>query len=252
MDLVACFYSVWLCTLFYQPRETLTKFWNNSTIFMLAIIPIQYILLIGLPPGLCIHYPWLNVKILEDFNIWAMLPQNTLDFKAKSKNLILDYILLVLLSRQLIVFRIETRYDSTIYAGGSNKSVLDDIDKLGSKPFVNPTKYDFIDKIRNYLDIMKRFVFIMFFWCTLAIVFLTGTNRVNLFSIGYIIGSFTFLWQGTDFYLRPIHTILKWWNYLIGYNVTIVTIKTMIQMLGCLFLDYLKNSNCWLDVILIL
>lgn len=48
-----------------------------------------------------------------------------------------------------------------------------------------------------------------FLWITLAIVFLAGTNRVNLFSIGYLIGAFIFLWHGTDLYLKPIPTILK-------------------------------------------
>lgn len=47
-------------------------------------------------------------------------------------------------------------------------------------------------------------------WVTLAIMFMTGTNRVNLFSMGYLIGSFIFLWQGTDFYLRPKEAILQW------------------------------------------
>lgn len=30
---------------------------------------------------------------------------------------------------------------------------------------------------------------------TLAIVFLAGANRINIFSVGYLIGSFIFLWQ---------------------------------------------------------
>lgn len=63
---------------------------------------------------------------------------------------------------------------------------------------------------RSWLDILKRIVLIGFIWFTLAIVFLAGTNRVNLFSLGYLIGSFIFLWQGNDYYLRPVNVILKW------------------------------------------
>lgn len=70
--------------------------------------------------------------------------------------------------------------------------------------------------VRSWLDILKRIVLIGFIWFTLAIVFLAGTNRVNLFSLGYLIGSFIFLWQGNDYYLRPVNVILKW--YCI-YNV---------------------------------
>lgn len=63
---------------------------------------------------------------------------------------------------------------------------------------------------RSWLDIVKRIALLGSLWVTLAIMFLTGTNRVNLFSLGYLIGSFVFLWQGTDLYLRPIKSTLKW------------------------------------------
>lgn len=67
-------------------------------------------------------------------------------------------------------------------------------------------------RFRSWLDILKRIVLIGFIWFTLAIVFLAGTNRVNLFSLGYLIGSFIFLWQGNDYYLRPVNVILKWYS----------------------------------------
>jgi len=67
-------------------------------------------------------------------------------------------------------------------------------------------------RFRSWLDILKRIVLIGFIWFTLAIVFLAGTNRVNLFSLGYLIGSFIFLWQGNDYYLRPVNVILKWYR----------------------------------------
>ncbi|XP_070500560.1 piezo-type mechanosensitive ion channel component isoform X4 [Chironomus tepperi] len=246
MDIVACFYAIWLCFLYKLDRNEAKKIWSYATYFLIASIPIQYISLVGLPPGLCIDYPWKNVDFLKDFNIFAFLPDSSLEFKDRAKLLLLDFILLLMMCRQLIVFRIEARYDNSVvnFPGGSNKSILQDIDQLGVVPFDNPT-HDFIDKIRNYLDILKRFIFIIFFWATLAIVFLTGTSRVNLLSLGYIIGSFIFLWQGTDFYLRPIYVILRWWNYLIAYNVSVVAIKTLIQLVGCLVLRLsLTDSGC--------
>lgn len=200
MDIVACFYAIWLCFLYKLDRKDARNVWSYATYFLIVSIPIQYLSLIGLPPGLCINYPWKDIPFLKDFNIFAFLPDSSLEFKDRAKLLLLDFILLLMMCRQLIVFRIEARYDNSVinYPGGSNKSVLQDIDQLGVVPFDNPT-HDFIDKIRNYLDILKRFIFIIFFWATLAIVFLTGTSRVNLLSLGYIIGSFIFLWQGTDF-----------------------------------------------------
>lgn len=250
MDIVACSYACWLYFIYNLQREEARKIWNYMIIFILVSIPIQYLSLIGLPPSLCWKYPWNwdEVKFLRDFNIYSFLPQKTYEFKAQSELLLLDFVLLMLLCRQLMVFRIEARYETSTqtYPGGSNKSVLNEIDQLGNVPFDNPTN-DFIDKKRNYLDILKSIVFVLFFWVALAITFLTGTSRVNILSVGYIVGAFVFLWQGTDFYLRPIHVIVQWWNYLIAYNVTVVVIKSVIQFVGCLLVrSEIANSVCWL------
>lgn len=248
MDIIACSYACWLYFIYNLQREEARKVWNYMIIFILVSIPIQYLSLIGFPPGFCWNYPWNRVEFLSDFNIYSFLPDQKFEFKAKSKLLLLDFGLLLLLCRQLVVFRIESRYENspTTYPGGSNKSVLNDIDQLGSVPFDNPTN-DFIDKKRNYLDILKSLVFVLFFWVALAITFITGTSRVNILSVGYIVGAFVFLWQGTDFYLRPIHVIIQWWNYLIAYNVTVVVIKSVIQFVGCLLLNLeIAKSVCWL------
>jgi hypothetical protein len=80
---------------------------------------------------------------------------------------------------------------------------------------------------------------------TLAIVFLAGTNRVNLFSLGYLVGAFVFLWQGEEIYLRPVPYILKRWNRLLYYNVAIIMIKALLQIIGCMFLPVVKVHACW-------
>lgn len=193
-----------------------------------------------------LDYPWAST-FFDGFRIWALLPDNTFEFRARANILFTDFLLLLFVCRQLIVFRIENRYllNPDDFSGGSNQSVVKDLDDLGQKPFANPTP-DFIERARNWLDIIKRGVFLVFFWITLAIVFLAGTNRVNLFSIGYLIGSFAFLWQGTDFYLRPIRVMLKWWNILIGYTVFVISLKALLQIAGCMYLKSLKTSYCWL------
>lgn len=96
------------------------------------------------------------------------------------------------------------------------------------------------------MDLFKKFLFTGLFWLTLSIVFLTGTNRTNLFSIGYLVGSFIFLWQGSDFYLRPIRVINKWWSYLVTYNVVVITLKAILQVPGCIFIQELEKKCCWL------
>ena len=98
---------------------------------------------------------------------------------------------------------------------------------------------------RSWLDIAKRCFFSSFFWVTLAIVFLAGANRVNIFSLGYLAGAFVFLWQGEDIYLWPVPYILKRWNMLLGYNVAVINVKALLQIIGCMFLMEVKNNACW-------
>lgn len=121
--------------------------------------------------------------------------------------IVLDFILLIALTRQRVVFFIENRYEkrNRYYKGGSNRDVTKDADVID---FVNPVP-DYVMVVRTWLDIWKRGIFHLFLWVTLATIFLTGTQRVNIFSIGYLVGAFLFLWQGTDLFLRPIANITK-------------------------------------------
>uniref|UniRef100_A0AAG5DE22 Piezo-type mechanosensitive ion channel component n=1 Tax=Anopheles atroparvus TaxID=41427 RepID=A0AAG5DE22_ANOAO len=242
MDLLSIFYAAWLGVMFHMTREGLQRFWKWLTWFIVIGLPIQYILFVGLPPFACVQYPWV-IERLDNFRIWAMLPENTAEFRAVANKMVSDFVLLMFLCRQTVVFRLESNPPAG-FAGGSNGSVLEDFKILDEGNFQNPTP-DFITKVRNWLDVLKRGLFLVFFWLTLAVVFLSGSSRVNLFSIGYLIGAFFFLWQGTDFYLHSIEYILKRWNILICYNVFVIGAKAFLQMFGCLFLDQLMNNSCW-------
>lgn len=35
---------------------------------------------------------------------------------------------------------------------------------------------------------------------------------------------------------------MRWWNYLIAYNVSVVAIKTLIQLVGCLVLKTVADQ----------
>ncbi|XP_053665135.1 piezo-type mechanosensitive ion channel component [Anopheles marshallii] len=242
MDVFSIFYAIWLAILFHMTREGLQRLWKPLTWFIVVIIPIQYLLFIGLPPLACVNYPWF-IPQLDHFRIWAMLPENTNGFRSFANKMVSDFVLLMFLCRQTVVFRLETNPPRG-FGGGSNQSVLEDFKKLDEGTLQNPTP-DFITKVRNWLDMLKRTLFLVSFWFTLAVVFLSGSSRVNLFSIGYLIGAFFFLWQGTDFYLHSIEYILKRWNILICYNVFVIGAKAFLQLFGCLFLENLVNNNCW-------
>jgi len=98
---------------------------------------------------------------------------------------------------------------------------------------------------RSWLDIAKCCFLSSFLWVTLAIVFLAGTDRVIIFSPGYHIGALLFLRQVEEIYLRPVSHILKRWNMLLGYNVAVIMVKALLQIVGCMFIMEVKNNVCW-------
>ncbi|CAH0558079.1 unnamed protein product [Brassicogethes aeneus] len=238
MDMYAFLYSIWLLILISCTRATQAKIWNIYVIFIAVLLPIQYIMVIGLPPSLCIEYPWDMSEILRRLQEWAYLMDA--HYSPNPKKLICDFMVLLFASRQALAFRIEKRNAGKDYQGGSNESVI----HLAEDPnFTNPTP-DFITYVKSYLDICKRLVLLSFLWVTLAVMFLAGTNRVNVFSIGYLLGAFIFLWQGSDLYLRPIPKIIKSWDVLIYYNVVCIAVKVALQVVGCVFIQEMSGA-CW-------
>jgi hypothetical protein len=250
MDMYSIIYSVWLCILFVMKRRTTVRIWNCYMAFIALLLIIQYIMAVGLPPTLCILFPWdqnywdkggeKQAEIFRRLQEWAYLLDT--EYPPSAKKLICDFILLLLVSRQSVAFRIEKRWAGRDYQGGSNESVIHHAEEKG---FMNPVP-DYISSVRSYLDVIKNGIFSSFLWITLAIVFLAGTNRVNIFSIGYLIGAFVFLWQGTDLYLRPIPKIIKTWDLFLGYNVFVILCKTSLQIVGCIFIQNIPNYACWI------
>ncbi|XP_073827088.1 piezo type mechanosensitive ion channel component isoform X2 [Musca autumnalis] len=239
-DIVAVAYAVWLVLLLIFKRKKIAHFWGIFQIFIMISIIVQYIVLVQLPPTMCTKYIWEGSPFSDSIQKWAMLP-GPLKYD-HTKKLIFDFILLLLVNRQKRVFSIENIPN---FPGGSNQSVVKDIANLGKVEFVNPT-HDFLSHMRNYLDIFKHAVLCGFYWVTLAVVFLAGTSIADFLALGYLIGAFFFLWEGSDFYLRPIKSIIGLWKILIAYNVANIVIKTCLQMAGCMFMSTLVSNCCWL------
>ncbi|XP_037297893.1 piezo-type mechanosensitive ion channel component isoform X3 [Manduca sexta] len=241
MDVYAVFYSAWLLVLVSIRRIRQMRLWPAFTAFVTFLVPAQYMIAVGFLPQLCINYPWSGQdQQMKHVRTWLFLPYA--DEPPHAIKLIFDYFLLLFATRQLRVFGVEKTIGEE-YAGGSNS---EDIGKDWETPnFVNPVP-DFLGYVGTWLDVIKRMVFLGMLWVTLAIMFMTGTNRVNLFSMGYLIGSFIFLWQGTDFYLRPKDAILQWWSWLLRYNVSVVVVKALLQIPGCIFSAVMQEHACWL------
>ncbi|XP_076285708.1 piezo type mechanosensitive ion channel component isoform X3 [Lasioglossum baleicum] len=240
LDFYSVLYSIWLLLLFCLKRRTISRIWPFFKSFAVIMLPVQYALVVALPSWLCIDYPWRNSEILRRLQEWMYFPDP--DFPPNPRKLICDFILLMMLVRQSLYFRIEQQYaaDNTDFPAGHNYSVHQNMEKPN---FVNPVK-DYVSHIHSWLDIAKRGVLMSLMWVTLSIMFLAGTKRTNLFSLGYLGGAFVFLWQGSDFYLRPVKTILKWWNILIGYNVVVIFAKALHQGVGCVLIKELEVSAC--------
>ena len=78
---------------------------------------------------------------------------------------------------------------------------------------------------------IKYGLFMYGHWVTLIMVFVAGLGGKSLFSLGYLIFAFVFLWKGNDLYLKPMGSVLRKWKMLVFYNVVIVGCKVALQVL---------------------
>ena len=69
-----------------------------------------------------------------------------------------------------------------------------------------------------------------FYWLTLTIVYITAQSTTSLFNFGFIVNCFFFLWHGQSLYLRPKHTMRRWWKTFIGYNFFVILAKVWLQV----------------------
>ncbi|KAF4525371.1 hypothetical protein B566_EDAN014809, partial [Ephemera danica] len=210
LDIYSIVYAVWLAILFRRPRARLTHIWRVLILFLAIFTPLQYFM--------CVDWPWYLDEGLRRLQVWLFFPDYV--HPPECPKLICDFVVLLLVCRQQVVFRVERSSDASTFAGVLN--------------------------YKSWLDTVKRGVLRHSYWVTLVVVLVTGVNRDNLFSLGYLVGAFFFLHHGNDLYLLPVRKILHWWNILLSYNVAVIGLKAVTQMLGCLFVRELQTHACWL------
>lgn len=167
-----------------------------------------------------LEYPWSRENVTNPWNIfnklrvWLFLPDYS--DPPPSHRLIADLFQLFFVWLQLAVFQLEnavepagsqarpSRATAIIDAGGQNDEIVYEPDLYKNQPF-----YDFVSDVRNYLDKFKYGVYMYSYWLVLAMVYLTGTSRISLLCMGYVILSFFFLWYGQTFLCKPIQKLLK-------------------------------------------
>ncbi|KAK1337611.1 hypothetical protein QTO34_002244 [Cnephaeus nilssonii] len=189
-----------------------------------------------------VHYPWrfkgsnFNDNIIK----WLYFP----DFIVRPNPvfLVYDFMLLLCASLQWQIFEDENKAAVRVIAG-DNVEICMSLDAASFSQY-NPVP-DFIH-CRSYLDMSKVIIFSYLFWFVLTIIFITGTTRISIFCMGYLVACFYFLLFGGDLLLKPIKSILRYWDWLIAYNVFVITMKNILSIGACGYIEKLVKNSCWL------
>lgn len=86
---------------------------------------------------------------------------------------------------------------------------------------------------RSYLDLVKVILFRYHFWFVLCLIFMTGTTRINIFCVGYLLACFYFMRFGQSLQLKPVKDILRLWDYLIAYTALVIAAKNLLAVCIC-------------------
>ncbi|MGH0165470.1 UNVERIFIED_CONTAM: hypothetical protein FKN15_063625 [Acipenser sinensis] len=242
MDFYAMLHSFALiAVLSRRRRKSIAEIWPKYCCFTASLMTFQYLLCIGIPPALCTDYPWRTGSTPLNSNLikWLYLP----DFARRPNPifLIYDHMLLLFASLQWQVFEDENTTAVRLLAG-DNVEISRSLDPRTLSQYI-PVP-DFIH-CRSYLDIVKMFVFSYFFWFVLSLIFITGTTRINIFCMGYLISCFYFMLFGGSLLLKPVRHILKLWDLLIGYTVLVIAMKNILSLGACAYLHVLLKNSCW-------
>ncbi|XP_030623248.1 piezo-type mechanosensitive ion channel component 2 [Chanos chanos] len=243
MDFYAMLHAFGLIAVMYQRRrKAIAQVWPKYCFFLACMLSFQYLVCIGIPPAFCTDYPWRLPSSAMDSNVikWLYFP----DFHTRPNSLFLlyDFMLLLCASLQRHVFEEENKAAVRLLAG-DNVEICRDLDAATFSQH-NPVP-DFIH-CRSYLDMLKVIMFSYLFWFVLTIIFITGTTRISIFCMGYLVACFYFLLFGGDLLLKPIKSILHYWDFLIAYNVFVITMKNILSIAACGYIKALVANHCWL------
>ncbi|XP_060109846.1 piezo-type mechanosensitive ion channel component 1 [Heteronotia binoei] len=239
MNFMVIFHGCWLVVILTRRRRhAIGQLWPKYCLFLALFLIFQYLLCVGIPPALCIDYPWRwshSIPVNSVLIKWMYLP----DFyvKPNSINLLSDFLLLLCASQQWKVF-VDEQTEEWVRLAGDNAEQLE---PLEGKP--NPVP-NFIN-CRSYLDMLKVCVFRYLFWLVLVVVFVAGATRISVFGLGYLTACFYFLLFGTALLRRPLRARLVLWDCLILYNVTVIIAKNLLSLLSCVFVQQMQSSFCW-------
>ncbi|KAG5676025.1 hypothetical protein PVAND_005880 [Polypedilum vanderplanki] len=213
-DLVSLFYIPFFVLLIFKNRCELKNYW----IVFAHILTISIILqCIALGFSTIMKPCYINKRNFEldlGTNIISRIFYNNLAYlNSASYIMIYDFLLLVIMCSQ-----IPFCYDES----------------------TNENQCESSHQVKTF----KKYLCKSHLWITLLIIFIISTYKVDLFSLGYVTISFAFLWQGTDFYLKSIKDIIKWWNFILIFNILDLILKVITQVIGCFFGKEIITELC--------
>uniref|UniRef100_A0A158RCN6 Piezo-type mechanosensitive ion channel component n=1 Tax=Thelazia callipaeda TaxID=103827 RepID=A0A158RCN6_THECL len=239
MDFLAALLFIWLMVFVFSSRGMCRCLWPLFLLYLTVMFPLQYALYVGLPPSLCIDYPWSDwlSNPLQNDNLIFWLDLADYRFQLDAKKTVADFLLLLLVACQARAFQNEETSPA-----GNNKSIYVDKKENGIK-MDNPT-YDFLTHQRSFVDYLKIVVFMYGHWITIVMVLVAGLGGVSLFALGYIILAFWMLWKGTSLYVMcHYRKALFRWNLILYYTVLVMFCKIILQIFACAFIDILMKAN---------
>lgn len=239
IDLLSILYLPMIITLAFKKRQALKTTCKLASIYIMFVILIQLAVLI-------IYQLFEFDEIFSQgksviFSIIAYLEKSPL-------KMTYDYILLIMFTCQIAVsecYKDDDFLQDPFKFGGENDSTIPP-KKYGLKNIYKHSIYLFPEKIDNFMDLFKRYIFKIQYWMTISVIFLAGTKKIDIFSLCYITCSFVFLWQGTEFYLKSLNVLLHQWNLLLAYNITAISLKVIIKILGCASGKKIPKDYCFL------
>ncbi|XP_064862117.1 piezo-type mechanosensitive ion channel component 2-like [Oncorhynchus nerka] len=243
MDFYALLHSCALmAVLSRRRRKAIGEVWPKYCCFTAGLMVLQYLLCIGIPPALCVDYPWRTSSQALTSNLikWLYLP----DFAMRPAPYFIfyDHLLLMCSSLQWKVFEEENRAAVRLM-GGENVEISRSLDPRSFNQYIPVNNFL---HCRSYLDMIKVFVFSYFFWLVLCLIFITGTTRINIFCLGYLLACFYFMLFGGSLLMQPVRYILRLWDWLIGYTCFVIGMKNLLSLGSCAYLDSLLKNGCWL------
>uniref|UniRef100_A0A8B9S359 Piezo TM25-28 domain-containing protein n=1 Tax=Apteryx owenii TaxID=8824 RepID=A0A8B9S359_APTOW len=237
VDFYALLHVRWIIYLLWsQRRKAVAEVWPRYCCFLATVMAFQCLVCLGLPPAFCKDYLWRTSRWSIHSNLikWLYL----LDFEKRpdASFLLYDFVLLLSASLQWQVFENKNKACVRKQAG-DNVEISHDLDLAALSQYSPVPNFIYC---RSYLDMVKVVVFNCHFWFVLCLIFTTGTTRISIFCLGYLIACFYFILFGNSLLLKPVKNILRLWDYLIAYIILVIEMKNLLSI----YIFFL--NHCWL------